>query len=310
MDTMNALVRDPGGLSLRRVSVPVPAAGEVLLRVEVAGLCRTDVLVARGRIAAASPVILGHEFAGTVVESGPGVSGFDSGAAVAVLPLFGCCGCSLCQEDDEINCLSPTMLGVHRDGAFAQFVAVPATNVFPLPDSVSLAEGAYAEPVAAALGVLQAGIRPAQHGCILGNNRFSVLLERLLRAHGFSDLTLLDPSATSQAPESHFDFVVETQMTQGTISTMARLARPRGLLVLKSRQDVPVTIDARALVSKQLTIRAVNYGSFRKALGLLAERAIDLDGLLGPVHALADHEEVFAAAERSEAAKLFFDPWQ
>jgi threonine dehydrogenase-like Zn-dependent dehydrogenase len=91
---------------------------------------------------------------------------------------------------------------------------------------------------------------------------------------------------------------------------MLAAVRPHGTLVLRSRQPGTVALDLLAAVAKQVTIRAVNYGSFRRALGLLVEGALDLAGLLGPVFALEEHAEVFARAEASESAKLFFDPWR
>jgi threonine dehydrogenase-like Zn-dependent dehydrogenase len=87
---------------------------------------------------------------------------------------------------------------------------------------------------------------------------------------------------------------------------MVRCARPRGTLILKSRHPGPIAFDLRAALRKELTFRAVHYGSFRKAVALLAEGRLDLTGLLGPAHPLEDFERVFALARQNEAAKLFF----
>jgi threonine dehydrogenase-like Zn-dependent dehydrogenase len=174
---------------------------------------------------------------------------------------------------------------------------------------VSLHAAAYAEPIAAALGVLAAGLPPRQPGLILGRNRFSVLVERLLLAEGFNNLTFCDPaSGDPEPPENYFTFVIETALREDTLARMLRTVRPRGTLVLKSRQPQPLAFDVRSALRKQVTIRAVNYGSFRAAVWLLAERAIDLDGLLGPVYPLEEFSQVFALARQSESAKLFFDP--
>jgi L-iditol 2-dehydrogenase len=302
---MKALRKVGPRLEVCCLPVPSPAPGDVLVRVAVAGLCRTDVYVARGTLPAADPVVLGHEFSGTVAALGAGVTRLHAGQRVAVLPLLPCQRCALCAEGDTINCPERLMLGIDRDGAFAQYVTVPAALVYPVPECLSFHQAAYAEPVAAALGVLQAGIQPRQRGLVLGSNRFSALLQRVLRAHGFDDVTVSGPSPE----EGQYDFVVETGIGPDTLATMVRAARPRGTLVLRSRQPGPVAVDLLAAVSRQLTLRAVNYGSFRQALGLLVEGALDLDGLLGPAFALEAHAEVFARAEASESSKLFFDPW-
>src|SRR5262249_3486123 len=152
----------------------------------LAGLCWTDVQVALGELASADPITLGHEFAGEIDAVGREVNHLTPGARVAVRPVLGCRTCAVCQAGDEINCPDRTMLGVDHDGAFAEFVVVPARCAFVLPGSVAWPAAAYAEPVAAALAVFNAGIQPGQRGLVLGRNRFAVLLERLLRAHGFN----------------------------------------------------------------------------------------------------------------------------
>ena len=304
MPTMKAIRKAGANLELCRLEVPRPGAGEVQVRVESAGVCRTDVHVARGRLPSADPVVLGHEFAGVVTALGDGVTNVGRGDRVAVLPLMPCGACIVCQKDDPINCPRRTMLGVDRDGAFAAFVVVPAALAYVLPETVPFAAAAYAEPIAAALGVMAAGLSPQGRGLVMGHNRFAVLIERLLRLHGFRDLVVGD-----EAEGDEFDFVIETGLSDDTLWRMTRAARPGGTLVLRSRRPGPFALDALTAVTKQLTIRAVNYGPFRRALGLLVEGALDLGGLVGPAHPLEEYEEVFAGAERSEDVKLFFDPW-
>jgi threonine dehydrogenase-like Zn-dependent dehydrogenase len=305
---MQALVKQGARVLLR--NLPVPALGnpdDVLVRVVVAGLCRTDLYVARGRIPGPDPLILGHEFSGTVEDTGPAVTGLRPRDRVAVMPLIPCGNCRTCASGEEINCLRRTMLGVDRDGAFAGFVVIPARCVHRLPDTCSFQAGAYAEPIAAALAVLNAGIRPEQTGVILGRNRFSVLVQRLLKAHGFRQVILHDPpDAECCLPADSFDFVIETALSEATLREMVRVARPRGTLVLKSRQPEPVRLDVIPALAKELTLRAVQYGPFRKAVALLAEQRIDLTGLLGPIYPLEDFAAAFARAEQTEDSKLFF----
>jgi threonine dehydrogenase-like Zn-dependent dehydrogenase len=307
MPTMNALVKHGPSVAVCRIAVPdLAGEDEVRVRVSLAGLCRTDVQVAQGEIPAADGLVLGHEFSGVIDAVGSAIPHLRPGLRVAVQPVFGCGSCPFCREGDEINCPQRTMLGVDHDGAFAEFVVVPGRCVFPLPDSVSQHAAAYAEPVAAGLGVLSADLPHNEPGLILGRNRFSLLVERLLRVHGFTNITILDRDA--EPPPGAFAYVIETGLQQNTLSRMLHAVRPRGTLVLKSRQPQPVEFDVRGALLKQVTIRAVNYGSFRRAVGLLAEGALDLDGLLGPIYPLEEFAEVFEQARRCESAKLFFDP--
>lgn len=302
MTTMRALRRTGGGAELCDVPVPLlTRPDDVRVRVAVVGLCRTDLLVAEGKLPSANPVTLGHEFSGVVEAIGPKVHGVTVGDRVAVNPVFGCGRCAVCFGADEINCPHRTMLGIDRDGALAEFVVVPAANVFPVPDAVSDQAVAYAEPVAAALAVFNAGIAPHQTGLIFGANRFAVLLEQVLRAADFRDI------ATGSGGEDAYDFVIETRLADGAMASLFRAARPGGTVVLKSRVPGELRVDFQDAVRKQLTIRAVNYGSFRRAVGLLVEGRLALADVFGPVFALADWQAAFSAA-RGEATKVFITP--
>jgi len=303
MPTMTAIRKVGARAELCRTEVPRPGPGEVQVRVEAAGVCRTDLFVARGTLAAADGVVLGHEFAGVVSALGDGVTNVRHGDRAAVLPLLPCRCCALCDKGDPINCPRRTMLGVDRDGAFAAFTVVPAELVYPLPATVPFTAAAYAEPIAAALGVLGVGLSPQSRGLVMGGNRFALLIERLLRLHGFHDLLVGDETAGDE-----FDFVIETGLRADTLERMTRAARPGGTLVLRSRRPGPVALDVLAAVTKQLTIRAAGYGPFRRALGLLVEGALGLDGLLGPSFPLEDFAAVFDRAGRDEGVKLFFAP--
>jgi L-iditol 2-dehydrogenase len=307
MDSMKAVVKEGRAACVRRVPRPGVGTGEVLVRVAVAGLCRTDVYVAEGRLPARDPVVLGHEFAGVVEEVGPGVQGLARGARVTAMPVIPCGSCAPCAAGRDTTCLARTMLGVDRDGAFAEFVAVPAKVVYPVPDSLPFRAAAYAEPVAAALALLHSGIRPGQRGLIHGRNRFALLAARVLKVHGFTDVTVHDPAGGP--PEANaYDFVVETTATTRVLAEVVRAVRPFGTVILKSRPARPPGLDVLSAVQKELTFRAVHYGPFAKAVDLLAEGRLDVADLLGPVHHLEDFPRVLAGAGKDESAKVFFSP--
>jgi threonine dehydrogenase-like Zn-dependent dehydrogenase len=271
-------------------------------------VCRTDLYVARGQIDSADPVVLGHEFAGTIDAVGRDVKELRPGQRVAVRPVLGCGACRVCKDGDEINCPRRTMLGVDHDGAFAEFISVPARCVVPIR-GLSWQAAAYAEPVAAALAVGEVWTYQDRRVLILGRNRFAVLLERLMRAPGCCEVTMYDPSQRDpEPPDDHFNMVIETALTADTVPRMIRAARAGGKLILKSRQPVPISFEALPAILKRLTFFAVNYGLFTRAVQILAEGAVDLTGLLGPVYPLEAFAEVFDLAESSESAKLFFDP--
>jgi L-iditol 2-dehydrogenase len=306
---MRAVVKRGANVSLARVPIPeLRNPDDVRLRVAVAGLCRTDLLVAAGSLPSADPLVLGHEFAGVVDAIGAEVRGLRVGDRVAVRPLLPCGDCGVCRSGDDINCPRRSMLGVDRHGAFAEFVVVPAACAVPVPPHVPDLAAAYAEPVAAALAVFNAGIAPHQHGLVHGGNRFARLVEMLLRAYAFRSVVLHDPAAACEPlPDDAFDFVIETGLDGWVMADLIRLTKPGGTVVIKSRVPKDVPVDFLPAVLKQLTFRAVNYGSFRKAVGLLAE-GLDVTELLGVVRPLEEWATAFEKARGREGKKLFLAP--
>ena len=174
---MRALIRDLEGVVLADVPSPTPGAGEVVVDVAYAGVCRTDLAVAAGVIAVAPRRVIGHELAGYL-----------DGTPVTVIP-FDAHG---------------RWLGIDRDGAFAERVCVPAAQVIALPRTLPLVLGAYVEPVAAAMGAL-ASIRAGDRVSIAGDGRIAELTARVVTAHGAHVVA----TRGSRADES-FDVVIET----------------------------------------------------------------------------------------------------
>lgn len=310
---MRAVVREAGRVALREVPRPeIRSADDVIVRVAVAGICRTDLYAAQGRLGGAGPLILGHEFAGTVEAVGAHVTQVVPGTRVTVMPWVGCGHCAGCVSlwaGVSLPCLRPQMLGVDLPGAFAELVCVPASAVYALPEGLPLAAGAYVEPIAASLAVLKAGVTAAERGLIYGENRIARLTYQVLAAHGFARVDLYDPAIAGRAPEeAAYDFVVETVATAPALAGVLRSVRPGGKVVLKSRPCQPVELDLRAAVLKEITLHAVNYSPFPAAIELAADTRFDLSGLLGPVFPLDQFEEAFRVAEGSEARKVFLAP--
>jgi threonine dehydrogenase-like Zn-dependent dehydrogenase len=299
---MRALVRRAGRVSLEDLPEPgLAGVRDVLIQVTMAGLCRTDLYVARGSLVVDEPRVLGHEMAGVVLEAGRR-AGFRPGERVTVIPTLACGACAGCAVEAE--CFEPRFLGVDADGAFAERIVVPSTHVIGVPAGLDAKRAAYAEPVAAALAVLQAPLPREGRGLVMGDNRIAGLIRRILSIHGFSDVAGA-AGAEAAAARAPFDFVIETEATAASLAAMVELLRPHGLGVLKSRPAAPVPIDIAKAVKKNLRFSAVAYGPFDRAIALLAGGALDIDELLGEAFALDDFERAFAAAEASDASKIF-----
>lgn len=138
-------------LELREI--PEPPAGELKVRVEASGLCGTDLHIAAGEYPLALPgVVLGHEFSGTVAEVGPEVAGnLHAGDRVAVDPNVPCLECTHCHNARPHLCENPEGIGVTRDGGLAQFVTVPASQAYRVPEGLPAEAAALAELLSCAL---------------------------------------------------------------------------------------------------------------------------------------------------------------
>lgn len=305
---MKALTRQCGHVSVQQMPCPeLTDARSVIVRVTVAGLCRTDLYAAEGKIKVIDPVVLGHEFAGVIDQVGSEVEQLKVGQRVTVNPNLPCLTCKYCQANQVDKCQHSRFLGVDRCGCFAEFICVPASSILLVPDNISDLAAAYTEPVAASLAVLKAGLCPEEKGLIYGNNRFSQLMEQILRAHSITNITVYDTTKDRGfLNEGVFDYVIETMLTSDSLSEMVRAIRPGGKLILKSRQYDSVDLKMTDLLKKEPTMHIVNYGSYADALELLATGKITVEHLVDGVYDLDDFKRVFATARNQESLKPFF----
>ncbi len=140
--------------------VPAPGRGEVLVRVRACGICGTDVIGLHAEAAAAemSPgTIPGHEVTGEVEAVGEGVSGYSGGERVVIEPLLTCGKCSFCSSGRDSICRSLRILGVHVDGAFAEYVVAPAQRLYRIPDALDFRAASLTEPISVAVHGLRVG---------------------------------------------------------------------------------------------------------------------------------------------------------
>jgi L-iditol 2-dehydrogenase len=305
---MKALVKEGKSLTVKTWPTPsIQSNDDVLIRVVVAGICRTDIYVAQGSIQSQDPIIPGHEFSGTVEALGKNVTHLKIGDRVAVMPVIACKTCQECLANHPSNCLSSKMLGIDLNGAFAEFVIIPKESVYPINDNISFQLAAYCEPIAAALAVLKADIHPKQKGLIYGENRISLLIKKILQAKGFQNIQNFAPSNNLLSLKANsYDYVIETLATSKTLSEMINLVKYRGKIILKSRQHKSIAIDFIAAIKKEITFQAVNYGLFDEATELITNNKVDFTSMFGKVYKLEDFKEAFNLSANDELLKRFF----
>src|ERR1051325_10214645 len=169
---MKALRFDEEGL--RVADAPAPSrAGEALVRVTLAGVCNTDLEIARGY--AGFRGTPRHEFVG-VVESAPGAPELVGRRVVGEINA-GCGACEMCLAGDARHCPARTVLGiVGRDGAFAEFLQLPASNLLPVPDELTDERAVFTEPLAAACGITErVEVESAERVAVIGDGKLGLL---------------------------------------------------------------------------------------------------------------------------------------
>lgn len=196
---MVAMVCDGPGLRLRAEHrpVPVPGAGQVLVRVLACGVCRTDLHVCDGDIPARYPVVPGHEIVGEIVSLGKGVEGFAVGQRVGIPWLGHTCGtCGYCREGRENLCDAPQFTGASRDGGYASHTVADAAFCFPLPKAI---DDVHAAPLLCAGLIGFRAYRMAGQGKRIGLYGFggaAHLLAQLAVAEGREVFAFTQPGDT------------------------------------------------------------------------------------------------------------------
>ena len=285
--------------------VPAPSRpGEALVRVRLAGVCNTDLEIVRGY--AGFEGTLGHEFVGEV-ESAPDAPELEGRRVVGEINA-GCGRCQLCRAGDARHCPDRTVLGIHgRDGAFAEYLQLPAANLLPVPDEVPDERAVFTEPLAAACGVLErVRVELETRVAVVGDGKLGLLCAQALRAMTGAGVTLvgrheskleiarargvraLKDGELPASFERAFDVAVEASGSPAGFETALRLLRPRGALVLKSTYHGAMEINAAPVVVDEVSIVGSRCGRFRPALELLRRGAVDVDPLVREEFPLAE----------------------
>ena len=202
--TMRAMVyRGVATLSAETRPLPVPAAGELLIRVAACGICGTDTHIYQGQPGAAEvkpPTILGHEFSGHVAAVGPAVEGFEPGMLVAVDPNDNCGACPACRDGRVHFCRAMRGIGTTVDGAFAEYVCVPAKQALRVPPGLDPLAAAMMEPVACCLhGIDRCQLRAGEAVAVIGAGMIGLIMLQLARLQGASHVVVIEPVAARRA---------------------------------------------------------------------------------------------------------------
>ena len=187
----------PETLALGEAEIPTPKSGEILIKVERVGVCGSDPTIYFGRHPYVKyPVIMGHEFSGTVAKLGSGVDGPAVGTRVTVIPHLVCGKCQACKNEIYNFCEELRCTGAEADGAHREYIAMPREMVLPIPDSMSLDDAALVEPACVAYHAAKRGeITPNDTALIIGAGPIGNFCMQSVKALGAKQVFIADLDA-------------------------------------------------------------------------------------------------------------------
>ncbi len=342
---MRAIVKPAPGPGLEMVDKPVPefGPGDVLIQVKATSICGTDLHIrdwdpwAAGHVI--PPLTVGHELCGIVVERGRDVTAPAVGDLVSVESHVICHQCSLCRTGKGHLCEHTEILGVHRDGAYAEYLAVPAINAWPdpvgMPYSIAALQENFGNAVHTATVTAVAGKKVLVTGAgpvgLMAIAAAKALGARSVYASDLSDFRLnlaktmgadltVNPrtadveAAVESATEGEgVDVLIEMSGAPSAIDTGFRVLKPGGEAALLGLTSAPITFDLDDhIIFKGATVHGVVgrrlWDTWYEMRGLLRAGAVDLAPIVTHRFALDDFERAFELMESGECGKVVMFP--
>ncbi len=315
---MQALWLENQKIAVRDVPQPLKP-GEALIRIRKAGICSTDLELAKGYYPFTG--ILGHEFVGDVMDA-PDKTWI--GQRV-VGEINAACGmCEACQNGRPTHCENRTVLGISsRDGVFAEYTTLPLANLHRVPDSVADEQAVFTEPLAAALEIQQQiQVKPTDRVLLIGAGRLGQLIAqtlsltgcglRVLARHPSQQTLLADRSIRLIAEEEiqprRWDIVVEATGSPAGFDLARKAIRARGTLVMKSTYKGGMNVNFSSVVVDELMIVGSRCGPFEPALRLLEKREVDPTVLIAEHFKLGEAVHALEKAAQPGTLKVLLEP--
>ncbi|TDD41650.1 zinc-dependent alcohol dehydrogenase family protein [Saccharopolyspora elongata] len=297
-----AIIDQPGSIRVGDVPDPKPGDGQLVIKVGACGICGTDLHIADGHFPPTPyPIVPGHEFAGEVVEIGAEVPGdWKAGDRVAVDPSLFCGYCTPCRSGHGNLCANWNATGDTVDGAFAEYVAVPAATCYRMPDEMTWQQGALVEPVSCTVhGVRQIGVEAGERFLVVGAGTMGLLMQQLLQRGG-AHVTVVDRNEARLGRASklgavavgtdvaeldeRFDAAVDCTGAAPAIEAAFDSLRRGGRLLVfgVAPEEARVSLSPFRIYNDEIKIvgSMAVLNSFGAALNLVASGAIDTAALL------------------------------
>ncbi len=328
-------------LEVQTTTIPEPGPGQVRIRTSLAGICGSDIHIFEGHHpTAVAPVVQGHEFVGVVDGIGPDEVGAVVGQRVVVEPLISCGVCEACRRGHVHVCRKLNLLGIHVNGAFAEYFLAPARKVIAVPEGLSDRLAVLTEPFAVGVHVCsRAGLAPGMRALVVGAGPIGLIVAMVAQSAG-AQVTLaeISPSRIAQAASFGFatidsgadalkqamtltdgdgyDVVFEVSGAAAGLGLAIEAARVRGIIVQVGFFSKPPQADLLKLILKELSLvgsRVYANEDFRRTVRLLARMAgegrFDLERLISEQVGLAGIADAIGRIMAGEVTgKVIVDP--
>jgi len=328
-----AIFNGPLDLEIKECSLPVPGKNELLIKVESCGVCGTDFHIYNGESYAKPPVIIGHEYVGTVVETGKDVKDFNTGDHIAVDPNIYCGECYYCKNGNINFCSNLKALGVSENGGFAEYSLVPVSQAYFIPKDFSFTTAAFAEPLSCCIrGMDQAAIKHGETVVIIGGGTIGLLMLQLVKISGAGKIILIEPVsekrdlAKSLGAEYVFDpassdminqisdltsggpdVVIECAGNSNAAKQAVSLPKRGGRIVifgLSGKKDT-ININLQDFFLKELSIKGslLNPFTFSRSVELLVNKKIQAGKLMPSLVPLEALNDILSSPRKSTIIK-------
>lgn len=338
---MKAIVKEkPGPGFVLRDEVPIPKAGShrAVVQVKAVGICGTDIPIFDGIRPVPTPLIPGHEFAGVIAEIGPNVRDWQVGDRVAASLLHVCTRCEYCRLGEEPLCDNLREIGIDVDGAYAEYVSVPARSLHRLPEGMTFEQGAAVDPIASAYrAVRKANIQPEDTVVIMGpgpiglyalqcvlarSPRLTIMVgrseERLavaanLGADAVISLEEEDPVAiVSRLTNGRMaQVVLEATGNAAAVPIAVALAAKGGRVGLLGIFHEAAQVDVRQVVRRELRVFGsfcYSWDDFEASLRLLSRGKVNIAPVVTHIMPLEEIGHALELIRRRQAIKVILKP--
>ena len=328
------------GFAVKEVPYPVLRDTDVIIQVRSVGICGSDGPILAGTRPVPYPLISGHEFAGDVVEVGSAVKNLKVGDRVTPCIVIGCGDCDLCIQGKEVLCDSLVETGIHVDGAFAQYVRVPAKVCRKMQDTTTYDQGASVDPVASAYRTVKAsGITSKDVCCVYGAGPIGLYAVQLIKLRGVKTVICLDTDAGAARLElaktlgadhvinvsredpvqrvreltngAMADYVQDCVGAPGVPEIALKLLKKAGTYAITGLYHTLPQVDLGDVVRRELKI----YGTicytrqeFEECLHFIEEGRVQVEPLITHHFPLKDMEAAFQVVQEKACIKILLHP--